>query len=331
MTTPAQSAPLVVFDLDGTLSQSLPVIIESVHLTLDALNYPQVTDELITSQIGEPYSRFFDALAPGASLDAIAAVYDGAERKALRKYGKLYDGAEDTLRKLRGYGCVIAMLSNGSSAYEEMLTEEFNIRGLFDLLVSGGDYSGKSEALAHIMRLYPNRSVFMVGDRKHDIQAALDNGVTGIAALYGYTVTGELDRAHYKINSVTEVADIVLRRSSVPQSVYPVGEFQRAALELIRAWESRLGVTSSYIGFRFMTSRWGSCTPRTRRIRLNSALEYLPSECLEYVAVHELAHIREGNHSRRFWAIVADALPDYKKRQAKLKELQWILQTLRNN
>ena len=74
-----------------------------------------------------------------------------------------------------------------------------------------------------------------------------------------------------------------------------------------------------------MTSRWGSCTAKTRRIRLNAALEYCPRECLEYVVVHELAHLRENNHSPRFWAIVADALPDYKERQKKLKALSWLL------
>jgi predicted metal-dependent hydrolase len=46
---------------------------------------------------------------------------------------------------------------------------------------------------------------------------------------------------------------------------------------------------------------------------------------LEYVIVHELAHLRENNHSPRFWAIVADALPDYKARQAKMKALAWLL------
>lgn len=111
----------------------------------------------------------------------------------------------------------------------------------------------------------------------------------------------------------------------LPSSQYAPCEFERTACELVRICGQRLGVTVSFVGFRTMTSRWGSCTAKTRRIRLNSALAYCPRECLEYVIVHELAHLRENNHSSRFWEIVADALPDYKARQAKLKALSWVL------
>ena len=74
-----------------------------------------------------------------------------------------------------------------------------------------------------------------------------------------------------------------------------------------------------------MSSRWGSCTAKTRRIRLNAALVYCPPECVEYIVVHELAHPREGNHSTRFWALVAEALPDYREQRDKLKALSWLL------
>jgi predicted metal-dependent hydrolase len=111
----------------------------------------------------------------------------------------------------------------------------------------------------------------------------------------------------------------------LPTSEYANGEFERVVRELVPSWEKLLGVSVTFVGIRRMTSRWGSCTAKTRRIRLNAALEYCPHECLEYVIVHELAHLRENNHSPRFWAIVAGALPDYKTRQAKLKALAWLL------
>ncbi|MDR0570661.1 MAG: M48 family metallopeptidase [Clostridiales Family XIII bacterium] len=110
-----------------------------------------------------------------------------------------------------------------------------------------------------------------------------------------------------------------------PVSEYASGGFCAAVRRLVTEWERRLGVEAAFVGIRRMYSRWGSCTAGTRRIRLNAMLEYCPQECLEYVVVHELAHLRENNHSPRFWAIVAEALPDYKARQAKLKERQWVL------
>jgi predicted metal-dependent hydrolase len=113
----------------------------------------------------------------------------------------------------------------------------------------------------------------------------------------------------------------------LPPSQYAPGDFERTVRDIVNIWELRLCVTPSFVGIRKMTSRWGSCTAKTRRIRLNAALEYCPRECLEYVVVHELAHLRESNHSPRFWAIVADALPDYGVRQSKLRVSQWILNT----
>jgi predicted metal-dependent hydrolase len=111
----------------------------------------------------------------------------------------------------------------------------------------------------------------------------------------------------------------------LPPPHYAPGELEQDARELVKTWEQRLGVTTTFIGFRAMSSRWGSCTAKTRRIRLNTALAYCPQECLEYVVVHELAHLWENNHSPRFWAHIVGVLPDYKARQTKLKSLQWIL------
>ncbi len=65
--------------------------------------------------------------------------------------------------------------------------------------------------------------------------------------------------------------------------------------------------------------RWGSCSPRGV-INLSWRLVMAPLDIIDYVIVHELAHLKQHNHSRAFWQVVESALPDYKVRRAWLKQ-----------
>jgi len=85
-------------------------------------------------------------------------------------------------------------------------------------------------------------------------------------------------------------------------------------------WEPRMGLKIAAVSFRRMKTRWGSCTSSRRTIRLNTALVSAPKEILEYVLVHEMAHIRESNHSSRFWSIVEEHLPGWKNLRKRLKD-----------
>jgi len=65
-------------------------------------------------------------------------------------------------------------------------------------------------------------------------------------------------------------------------------------------------------------SNWGSCSSK-RNINLSSKLLLAPTPVLDYVIVHELAHLKEMNHSPKFWKIVRDIMPDYEKKEEWLK------------
>lgn len=93
----------------------------------------------------------------------------------------------------------------------------------------------------------------------------------------------------------------------------------RAVELLLSRWEPRMGLKVASVSLRQMKTRWGSCTPSKRTIRLNTALASVPEELLEYVLVHEMAHIRQSNHSPLFWSIVGEHLPGWRNSRKRLR------------
>ena len=83
--------------------------------------------------------------------------------------------------------------------------------------------------------------------------------------------------------------------------------------ERLAYFAPRMGVRYTAFSLRFMTSRWGSCTPATGRMRFNIRLAQKPKEWIDSVVVHELAHLRHADHSAAFWALVEAHAPDARK------------------
>ena len=86
-------------------------------------------------------------------------------------------------------------------------------------------------------------------------------------------------------------------------------------------YAAQMGFAPAAVKINGAKTRWGSCSSK-RSINFSWRLMMADDATIDYVVVHELAHLQELNHSGRFWAIVAAVLPDYKRRRAKLRELQ---------
>lgn len=72
---------------------------------------------------------------------------------------------------------------------------------------------------------------------------------------------------------------------------------------------------------RKMTTRWGVCNYRIKRVTLNLELIKKDIESIDYVIIHELSHLVEGNHSKDFWKVVSENIPNYKEIRKRLKEV----------
>ena len=105
-------------------------------------------------------------------------------------------------------------------------------------------------------------------------------------------------------------------------------QLRLAIYPLIAKWEPLLGVNSNRIFVQRMKTKWGSCNPHSRSIRLNSELAKKSPECLEYVIVHELVHLLEPTHNARFLALIDKFIPNWKQyrdalNRAPLSHVEW--------
>ena len=102
-----------------------------------------------------------------------------------------------------------------------------------------------------------------------------------------------------------------------------IAEYKKKALALAA---SRLAHFNTFYNFpyrnisiRNQKTRWGSCT-RERNLNFNYKIALLPQRLSDYIVVHELCHVKEMNHSVRFWNLVAETIPDHLLRRKELRQ-----------
>lgn len=109
----------------------------------------------------------------------------------------------------------------------------------------------------------------------------------------------------------------IRKNTPAEQRLRFIYEWYRAQLKLripafIQKYQSRMSVNVKTFGVKRMKTRWGSCNPAAERIWLNLELAKRPLDCLEYVIVHEMAHLIERRHNKRFYDLMDRYLPEWR-------------------
>jgi predicted metal-dependent hydrolase len=125
---------------------------------------------------------------------------------------------------------------------------------------------------------------------------------------------------HRRITLIVRPGSDVQKRAEV------IHEWHKSLLHevvptLISKWEQKLKVKVSGYFLQRMKTKWGSCNHSAGNIRLNTELVKKPKDLLEYVIVHELAHLLEPTHSDRFVAILDEHYPTWREARVELNEL----------
>jgi len=139
-------------------------------------------------------------------------------------------------------------------------------------------------------------------------------------------VDSERDRLKVHLNKNLQEVHILLSQEQEYQQVPPMlsRNFSKAFSNEIKSEVALLNSRHfnfdyNQVRLKYNATNWGSCS-RKKNINLSSRLLLVPDEVRHYVIVHELAHLQEMNHSKRYWQLVESALPDYKEYEQWLKK-----------
>jgi len=194
---PAGAPDLLLFDLDGTLSDPLEGIARSINHALERHGFEPRPVESLAACVGPPLDESFRALT-GRDEPALIA---GLVARYRERYGdlgyaenRLYDGVPEALAALSERGATMAVCTSKRADFAEQILALFGLRAHFDF-VSGGEIGTPKwqqlQALCVDGRVGP-RSV-MIGDRAVDLVAAHRNGLAAAGVLWGHGARGELE------------------------------------------------------------------------------------------------------------------------------------------
>ncbi|CAB4330499.1 unannotated protein [freshwater metagenome] len=209
---------VVLFDLDGTLTDSGLGVGNGVLYALAQMGFPKPDDAELRKYLGPPLWTSFSDYAGMDETQTIEAVrlYREYYNETGAYENSVYSGIPELLAKLVSDGKRLAVATSKVDYAAVNILQHFNLDHFFDV-IAGSDETGELRgtkalvieyALAEL-RMCDGSSIVMIGDREHDILGAKEHGLPGIGVLYGYGDLAELESAG-AVAIVSDVADLEL-------------------------------------------------------------------------------------------------------------------------
>ena len=211
---------LILFDLDGTLTDPKGGITRSVQFALSRLEIDEPDLERLTGFIGPPLGEMFAKTYNLGREDTRRAI--GYYREFFMEQGifdnEAYPGIEELLNSLKKTKRTLVVATSKPTVFAERILEHFRLKSYFDLVVGSHldqTRETKADIIAYIMEKYPQvtkRNMVMIGDREHDVIGAQCMGIDSIAVRYGYGCDAEWEKTKpdYLVGTVQELQELLL-------------------------------------------------------------------------------------------------------------------------
>ena len=211
---------IVAFDLDGTITDSGPGIMNAIRYAVKKRGLPDVPEEVLRSFIGPPLKEQFRSVfglsdEEGTIMVATYREYYG--EKGIFE-NRVYDGVPEVFQKLQEAGVRILMATSKPEKYAKQIAEHFGFAKYFDFIGGAcmdGRRTDKHDVIEYVIDSCKvcRENTVMIGDRRHDMIGASKAGIRSIGALYGYGSRDELEKAGADMIAVTpdDISKLILQ------------------------------------------------------------------------------------------------------------------------
>ncbi|MBQ7236877.1 MAG: HAD family hydrolase [Clostridia bacterium] len=203
---------VIIFDLDGTLLDTIKDIADNVNLTLERFGYPTLTEKEIMTYIGNGarnlIRRSVKVELSDNAFEEVFRYYDALYSSSKSEKTCIFDGLDEVLIALKNKGYKLAILSNKQQAATDNVYEKYLKDYQFDMVVGQRDGVPIKPDPTEVKRILKTFNVlpenaYFVGDGDADVKVSLNAGINGISVLWGYREKRQLESVGAKVFAKT--------------------------------------------------------------------------------------------------------------------------------
>lgn len=205
---------LVIFDLDGTLTDSAPGVVASFRHALAAVGADVPDGDLAALVVGPPMHHTLRDLGLGDRVPEAVAAYRADYADRGWAMNTLFDGIAEVLADLRAAGVRLAVATSKAEPTADRILQHFGVAGHFEVIAGAtldGTRAAKADVVAHALaQLEPlPERVLMVGDRAHDVEGAAEHGIATVVVGWGYGNDDVTNGALARVATVAELREVL--------------------------------------------------------------------------------------------------------------------------